>query len=452
MSSAVQSLVYSSASYFWVLVMKNLLKDHGHRTVALIWLGWVFVIMGYQSLLPARLQLARPDYALPWTPQETSAGSQVDKIYLNEPFLNQHVSWDSEFYLGISLEGYNSDNIRRVNGLIDPDDALADFWPFAAPEAAAHGQPLSMSLAFFPLYPLAMRALSVPLSLLGMNPIATATLAGVAVSLLGALAAMLALYEFAKDELGEDGGLRAAFYLVIFPSGFFLAQVYTEGLFLGLAFWSLLLARRGRLGWAAALAVLATYTRAVGVLLAAPLAYAWVRSGAWKQLQPRAFSWQAAASLLAVAAPLLAFAVWKISYFGQTFTIVEDVWFGRGLFEWEKTLYNWGQALEFIRFGNPQAAVYHAIELIAILFGFVACLMGFRRHPDLALFGLLALFFSFTSGQVQGMYRYILAAPPVFLLLARGGKHRAFDRTWTLASVLVMGMMAALFSFDLWAG
>lgn len=432
--------------------MKSFLQDNAHRTVALIWLGWAVVLLGYQAFLPARLQLARPDYALPWTPQETTAGSQDDKIFLNEPFLNTHVSWDSEFYLGISLEGYNSDNIRRVNGLIDPDEALADFWPFAPPEAAAHGQPLSMSLAFFPLYPLAIRILSAPLSLIGMSPIATATLAAVLVSLLGALAAMLALYELAKDELGEEGGLRAVFYLVIFPSAFFLAQVYTEGIFLGLAFWSLLLMRRGRLGWAAVLAVFATYTRAVGLLLAVPLAYAWVRSGQWRQLAPKSFSWRAALSFLPVLAPLLAFGLWKISYYGQAFSIVEDVWFGRGLLEWGKTLYNWGQAIEFIRYGNPQAAAYHALELVAIIFGFAACLLGLRRHADLAIFGLLAVFFSFTSGQVQGMYRYILAAPSVILLLARAGKHPAFDRTWTLASVLLMGIMAALFSFDLWAG
>jgi hypothetical protein len=432
--------------------MKSFMQDKVHRTVILIWLGWVVVLLGYQAFLPARLQLARPDYALPWTPQETTAGSQDDKIFLNEPFLNTHVSWDSEFYLGISLEGYNSDNIRRVNGSIDPDEALADFWPFAPSEAAAHGQPLSMSLAFFPLYPLAIRALSAPLSLIGMNPIATATLAAVIVSLLGALAAMLALHELAKDELGEEGGLRAAFYLVIFPSAFFLAQVYAEGLFLGLAFWSLLLVRRGRLGWAAVLAVFATFTRAVGLLLAVPLAYAWVRSGQWRQLAPKNFSWRAVSSLLPVLAPLLAFGLWKISYYGQAFTIVEDVWFGRGLLEWGKTFYNWSQAIDFIRYGNPQAAAYHALELVAIFFGFAACLAGLRRHPDLAIFGLLAVFFSFTSGQVQGMYRYILAAPSVILLLARAGKRPAFDRTWTMASVLLMGIMAALFSFDMWAG
>lgn len=432
--------------------MKRFFAEPGHRTVALIWLGWVVAILGYQAYLPARLELARPDYAIEWTPQETRAGAQDDKLYLNEPFLNTHVSWDSEFYLGVALEGYHSDNIRRVNGYFEPGNAVLDFWPFAAPDSVPAGQRLSMSMAFFPLYPLAIRALNVPLSLLGMAPMATATLAAVTVSLLGTLAGMLALYQLAKDELDEDGGLRAAFYLVIFPSGFFLAQVYTEGLFVGLAFWALVMARRGQLGWAAALAVLATYTRAVGVLLTLPLLYHWYRSGVWRQLLPKSFSARALGSLLLAVTPLLAFGLWRISYYGQAFTTVEDVWFGRGLMEWGKTLYNWKVVLDILRDGVSQSAAYYLLELAGIVLGFVACLIGLRRHPDLALFGLAVVALSFTSGQAQGMYRYILVVPSVFLLLARAGKRAAFDRSWSMVSLLLMSIMAALFSFDLWAG
>jgi hypothetical protein len=74
-----------------------------------------------------------------------------------------------------------------------------------------------------------MHLFSIPLSLLKLNPIATATLAGVIVSALGTLAAMLALYDLTYEALGEDGGMRAVFYLLIFPTSFFFVQVYTEG-------------------------------------------------------------------------------------------------------------------------------------------------------------------------------------------------------------------------------
>jgi hypothetical protein len=75
-----------------------------------------------------------------------------------------------------------------------------------------------------------------------------------------------------------------------------------------------------------------------------------------------------------------------------------------------------------------------------------------RRRPALSLYSLAVIVFSLTSGSAQGMQRYVLAAPVIFLVLARWGRHEAFDRAWTLASVLLMGVFAIMFSYDFWAG
>src|SRR6185295_19761517 len=98
--------------------------------------------------------------------------------------------------------------------------------------------------AFFPLYPLMIRVLAFPLRVFGLDPIATATLAGVLISALGTLFGMLALFDLTRDSLGEEGALRAAFYLIVFPTGFFMVQVYTEGLFIGLSFMCLAMLKR----------------------------------------------------------------------------------------------------------------------------------------------------------------------------------------------------------------
>jgi len=87
-----------------------------------------------------------------------------------------------------------------------------------------------------------------------LTDVARATLAVVIVSLLGTLAAILALYDLLRDRLDENGRLRAVFYLLIFPSACFLAMAYTEGLFLGIAFSVLALSKRGK--WLAVLACL----------------------------------------------------------------------------------------------------------------------------------------------------------------------------------------------------
>jgi hypothetical protein len=428
------------------------------RTIVFIWLGWVVIMLVYQVFVPARLELARPDYALIWTPSQTQANSQENKPYLQDDFLNQHVSWDSEFYLAIATKGYEAPEIHRI-GTTFVTGTLFASWPFLPTGISGLREGIPLTFAFFPFYPLVIRLLSYPLSIFGLTQIATATLAGVLVSMFGTLAGMLALYELAKDELGDAGGLRAAFYLIIFPSGFFLAQVYTEGLFVGLAFSALVLIRRKKRGWAALLAVLATFTRAVGVALILPLFISWVQDREWMKLDLewreiyfKGLPWKTIVRGLIIAAPVIAFFFWKITYYGMAFSKVEEEFFGRGLLSLGMGFNSWSSAFQDLFGENSQAAAYYAIEWAAVILGFWACIRGFRHHPDLAIFGFAVVFLSFTSGPAQGMHRYIIAAPPVFLYLSRLGKNEAFDRVWTITSVLLMGVLALLFTFDMWTG
>lgn len=435
-------------------------NNPSRRTIILIWLGWAVIMLAYHAWVPARFRVVRPDDALFWTADSTRIGGfQDQKYYLQDPFLSSHVAWDSEYYLAIAIGGYEDPNVDRVGQFDGVVSSGPGFWPFVIPPEAVSRQGVSLNYAFFPFYPLMIRLLSLPLSLLGLTPIATAALAGVIISMLGTLAAMLALFELAQTELGEAGGLRAAFYLLIFPSGFFLAEVYTEGLFVGLAFTSLALLYRGHRGWAAVLAVMATFTRAVGVLLLIPLLLSWIEEGEWmeldlewRQLYFKGPPWRAIGHALVVFAPVLAFQLWRVSYYGLAFGRVEAEFFGRGFLSLGSTYFAWSEALEALFGSNPQTAAYYAVEVGAIILGFTACIFWLRRQPGIAWFGLLVVILSFTSGPAQGMHRYILAAPPVFLFLSHLGRKPAFDRVWTLVSILVMGIMATMYIFDMWAG
>jgi hypothetical protein len=434
-------------------------RNPHHRTIFGIWLGWAILIVGYHILLPARLTVLPPDRALPWTREETMPGSQAEKLYLNEPFLNRHVAWDSEFYLAIAVGGYEDPNVNRIRSGFDSTSSGGGYWPFVIPAESIQRPGISLSYAFFPFYPMMIRLFSMPLSWIGMSPIATASLAGVVVSLLGTLAAMIALYEFASAEMDETAGIRAAFYLIIFPSAFFLTEIYTEGLFIGLAFTSLLLLRRGHRGWAAVVAVLATFTRAAGITLAIPLLISWIKDAEWleldlewRQIYYRGIPWRIVRNGLIAASPIIAFFLWRVSYYGLAFNLVEQEFFGRELLSLGFTFYAWNEGFKEIFGPNPHAAAYYIVEWLGIIIGFTACIAGFKRHPDLAIFGFLVVFLSFTSGPAQGMYRYVLGAPPVFLFLSRLGKNPVFDRGWTIISLLIMGMMCTMYMFDMWSG
>src|SRR5215216_1434272 len=233
------------------------------RIIVLTWLAWAIIVIAFQAWMSARLIPQWPDRSLSWTTDFTGPDYQQGQKYLLEPFMNNQVAWDSEYYLAIGVGGYDD----PATDLIGPPD-----------------NQLTLSYSFLPFYPLLIRLFAVPLSVFGLKSIATATLAGVIVSALGALGAMFALYDLTRDSLGEEGALRTAFYLIIFPTGFFLLQVYTEGVFIGLAFGCLALLKRKQWIPAALLAIAATMTRAVGVTLVIPMLVTWIRSGEWTDL------------------------------------------------------------------------------------------------------------------------------------------------------------------------
>ena len=405
-----------------------------YRTLALMWLGWFLVIYAFQSLVSMRLDIQRPDYAVPWTPSETGRFSNKGKIYLLEPFLNKQVAWDSEYYVGIAVGGYDDPEAGWVK---NPNNGLD----------------IAKNYSFFPLYPYVMRGVMLPLSLLGMNPIATAALAGVIVALLGTLAGMIALWELTRELFDEEAAFRAAFYMLIFPSAFFFAQVYTEGLFIGLAFWTLLFSYRGQWWWAALTAVLAAWTRAHGAILALPLLVAWIRSIDRSQpIRAQVSNWKFAAQGVCALLPLGAYLIWRNSSLGQGWAELQSFYFGRGLLSWQASIDSWRFALVEYAPTTTQAAVFFGIEVAACLLALAASIWLIRRAPEVALFSLAAVLFSVFSGSAQSMARYMLIVPAMYMLLAHLGRSKFFDRAWTIASVLLLGMSVMLYSFDMWVG
>jgi len=401
-------------------------------------LGWALVLVAFQHWVGVRLQLKRPDFVLPWTADETAANSQRDKPYLNDPFMNEHVSWDSEFYLSVATAGYDDPAVRAI-----PSSFTWEVEPYCT--AGADADCHSLNYAFFPVYPVATRLVSLPLGLLGLSPIARSTLAAVLVSLMGTLGAMLALYSMARSPLGEAGAVRAAFYLLIFPSGFFLAQVYTEGLAIGLAFGALAFLLARRWGWSALLAALAVGTRPGMALLLLPMAIVWYRDRPWRD------GWRPALSRgLAALAPAIAYGAWASTRLADQFFLLEKLYFGRKLLAIGPSLKLWVDALRSLGEAGLPTAVYYGLELAAIALAMAACILLWKERPELSAFGLAVVAFTFASNSPQGMLRYVLPVVPLFWVLARWGDRPTFDRLWTLASVLLLGMQAMLFSFDFW--
>jgi hypothetical protein len=125
--------------------------------------------------------------------------------------------------------------------------------------------------AFFPLYPLGVRALSD----IGFAPV----IAGVTLSLAALAAGLYGLHRLTTLEAARlrllDGAdvARLVVLLTAFaPMAFFFSAVYSESLYLALSVGVFLCARRGRWASAALLAALAGATRSTGIVLVVPIA------------------------------------------------------------------------------------------------------------------------------------------------------------------------------------
>ncbi|HLF74677.1 MAG TPA: mannosyltransferase family protein [Anaerolineales bacterium] len=425
------------------------------RVIILLWLAWAALVIDFQAWATARLVPVFPDRAQQWTEDFTGAGYQLDHIYLLDPFMNDQVAWDSEYYLSIAIGGYSDPRSPQLTpqGVVTSPQATK-----ATQSGPGSSESVSSNYAFLPFYPLLIRALAYPLQVFGLSPIATATLAGVLVSALGTLFGMLALFDLTRDSLGEEGALRAAFYLIIFPTGFFLIQVYTEGLFAGLAFGCLAMLKRKQWLAASLFAVAATMTRAVGIALVIPMAMAWLRAGEWMELHPERrqvyrdrIPLRPLANALLVLSPVLTFLAWKSSYPGQAFDIIQTDLYGRGTLQLGTAFYLWFEAfLSMLSGNNPQHTAYYLTEFLGLAIAILACVVTVKDYPEIAWFSIAVVLISWSSGPAQGFHRYMLGAPAVFVALARWGRDPVFDRAWTILSILLMGFLAALFAFNMW--
>src|SRR5258706_1257106 len=404
------------------------------NNIILVWLAWVFIILSFQWIVTIRLGIRHPDLAVSWTKTETLPSSNDGKIYLLEPFMNAQVAWDSEYYVGIAVGGYDD---PKAGAVMDPKT----------------GKNVIKNYSFFPLYPYVMWVFALPLKLFGLNPIAAASLAGVIVAALGTLAGLLALWDMTRPYFEEEDAYRAVFYALIFPTAFFFTMVYTEGLFIGLAFGALALSKRGHWVWASILGLLAVWTRAQGAALALPLLVFWLMQIKWHEPLKSQMTWkwfmQGALALL----PLAGYVIWRYSALGNGWAELQEFYFGRGLMSIGKSIEDWVRAFDYARStGGGDGQIYFAIEVGSVLLAFIASIWLIRRDPAVGLFSLAVVLLSVFSGSAQSMARYTLISPALYIFLAQLGKNKTFDRAWTIFSILLLGMEASLFAVDMWVG
>ncbi|MFC7481007.1 mannosyltransferase family protein [Luedemannella flava] len=303
--------------------------------------------------------------------------------------------------------------------------------------------------AFFPLYPMLIRI---------TNPILPGSSfhAGVILSALAGLIAMIMMHRLTATFLGDAVAKRATFYLLAWPTGFFLVIAYNESLLVALALSSLYLMHRGKWAGAAILAAFASATRTGGVLLMVPFVLEYLRQHQWS---PRKIRLDA---LWVLVAPLglVIYMVYLWRSFGDplAFQHAQSGWFRYGAKPpWTTMQYAWNIVDErWPSLATESARNVIAIALVAgsALLLTLAVAGRWRLRPEMlyltafsAVTVLLPLCSPVQLNQppLPGFWRYLLEAPVLFIMLAQFGRNFAFDRVYTFVVISVQGIMVTTF-------
>lgn len=310
----------------------------------------------------------------------------------DDPILQSLTAWDGWWYLGIARDGY------RATPLGDG----------------------GLNIAFWPLYPVVVRILSLPWP--GFDAVV-----GVVLSNLAFLVALALVERLGTVVLGEGRAVRGASLLALSPFGFVFSMAYPESLFLLLAVGACLAAERGRWPLAGVLIGLATLARFQGVVLLPTLA--WI---GYRRLEPsrrHRLAWLGLGPIAAAA--FLGFTAIVVGR-PDAYLEAQATWGRSGIGASAGPL---SANLDWIR--GSQLATY-----LAGIFLLVFVRVDRLRAPY-ASWPVMALVLEFASGNLVSVGRHLTVVVPFFWLLA--GRGSWFGRVaWPVVAVILLAVLSGL--------
>jgi hypothetical protein len=278
------------------------------------------------------------------------------------------------------------------------------------------------SAAFFPLYPLTVRAVGWVLP-------GDDLLAAILVSNLAFLGALLALFALTAEAFGERAARRTIVVVAAFPTAFFFLAPYGESLFLLLSLLAFREARRDRWFGVAAAGALAALTRSVGVLLVPALLVEAVAGRAERRpLLPRI----AGAAAVAIG-PLLWFGWWGLAHGRWTAPLDAQA-------NWQREpTWPWVSLAEAVRlawrFGS-----YWLLDLAIVVIAVVGLVLATRAlRPSQAVYAWLSMALPladpFPGRPLLSVPRFVVVVFPMMWGLAGVQGTRRLPRSLVLGAL-----------------
>ena len=305
---------------------------------------------------------------------------------------------------------------------------------------AQYGYAAQYTQAFFPLYPILIKAVS--FIFLGNYVLAALVLSNL--SFMGALFLFFKLLNLEKYK-SETVIWTLAFFL-LFPYSFFLVSIYNESLFLVFIFASFIAARKRMWAWAGLFGFLASLTRLAGIFLLPALIIEWliqrnykVSLSSWKDMKPLL-------GLLMVPLGLIIYMSYLAIRFGDPlyFVHAQSV-FGAQRSSNEIILLPqvlWRYVKIFMTVTPNQYGFWTALWEFGVTALFLAAFIPMVKRIRLSyvVFSALAMILPTLTGTLSSMPRYTIVSFALFPILAM------LPKALRVILLVVFGLLLILFT------
>jgi Gpi18-like mannosyltransferase len=338
------------------------------------------------------------------------------------PILDSWAKWDTVWYVIIADSGYEAD---------------------------------SRAAAFFPLYPLTVRVVR---TVLFMDTFPAAML----VSAVSTLVALILVHRFVTEAVDSAHARRTTWYLLAFPTGFYLMAAYNESMFIALLVGSLYCMRRGHWWTAGVLAGFSGATRMIGVVLGLAFVYEYLRQRGFSLRKVRFDA--LAVTLVPVGLALYMLYLWNTFGDAMYFNEAQKAWFRDGYqWPWTTVADTWTLIATSASWLSPDT-VRNIYNLLTVLLGLVflgLALVGpwklGRENAYLVIFSVFVLMLPVLSPihsyyPLSSMLRYVLECLPIFMVLGKMGRSPGFHQVFLTAIVGLQGIAIVTYIQDNFVG
>ncbi|HLD88867.1 MAG TPA: hypothetical protein VI894_01540 [Candidatus Nanoarchaeia archaeon] len=318
--------------------------------------------------------------------------------YSGNNFVDAWTQWDADFFMSIAQNGYGTE---KWNGS-------------------------------FPLYPFLMKFLG---DVIGGNY----ALAGFLISNVALIAGMYFLYKLIMFDYRDEIGYKTIFYLIFFPTSFFLSAVYSESLFIALTIASFYFARKGKWLAAGILGFFTATTRLIGVLWIIPLAFEYLEQ---KKFKIRKIKADIIYLLLIPLGLLMTF--WLMyAYTGDFFIYfkIQQSWHRSLTFPWISIIDSIRGLMNF-SFGS----LYHLFNLFIVLMFTTLLTLSIiiRQRKSYIIYSTINLLLALSITKLEAVSRFVLPIFPCFITLAVFQESKRFKK-YKKTRVLIKIMYAVFF-------